>query len=151
MICPLLLVALAAPPVAAQEVPFPPAAVMVGTVRVIDGDGLAFGQVQVRLRGIAAPEDSRRETHPDGPAASAALRELAQGQEAICVLDGSTANRRAVGVCFVDGLDVGAAMVGGGWALDCPAYSGGMYAAAEAAARSAGRDLARTYVRPGYC
>jgi len=38
-----------------------------------------------------------------------------------------------------------------GHACNCPAFSGGRYAAAEAEARAAGNDLSRIYDLPDYC
>ncbi len=148
-----LLAALAASPGAAPA--FDVAAVLVGTARVVDGDGVRFGRVEVRLQGIAAPEDNAAARDAGGPEASAALSRLADGREVSCRLDGTTTGRRSgnrpVGLCEVDGADLGEAMVRAGLARDCPRYSGGRYAGAERAARAAGRDLAAIYPLPPYC
>ena len=145
----------AAPVPAAEAAGFPVAAILTGVPRVVDGDGLAFGDVEVRLRGIAAPEDSGVSRQPGGPEATAGLRRLAEGREVVCRLDGTTTGRdtgnRPVGVCAVEGVDLGASLVRSGLARDCPAFSGGVYAEAETEARRAGRDLSRTYDLPGYC
>src|SRR5690606_41724824 len=42
-------------------------AVLSGIAKVRDGDGVLFGDVQVRLQGIAAPEDSPANREPGGP------------------------------------------------------------------------------------
>ena len=118
-----------------------------GTARIVDGDGLRLGGVEVRLQGIAAPE--LRE--PGGRAAAQALALLTAGKHVTCYLDGTTTYDRVVGRCAVDGQDVGAVLVFNGYARDCPRYSRGDYAPYEAAARAAGRDLSRTYRLPGYC
>lgn len=148
----LCLCALAA---AAAAAAFEAAAVLTGRARVVDGDGLRFGRVEVRLRGIAAPEDNAALVAPGGPAATGALVRLADGRQVICQLDGTTTGRgsgnRPVALCMVDGRDLGEAMVLAGLARDCPRYSGGRYAAAERAARAAGRDLAAVYPLPAYC
>ena len=118
-----------------------------GTARVVDGDGLAIDEQEIRLQGIAAPEWDER----GGTQATAALRSMAEGRYVVCNLDGTTSYDRVVGRCAVDGQDVGAALVVGGFALDCARYSGGDYARHEAAARAAGLDLESVYRRPGYC
>ena len=139
--------------VRADRVPYPVAAILVGRPVAHDGDDLRFGRVRVRLRGIAAPEDRRGRHDPGGPEARAMLALLAEGRAVRCYLDGSTAGPglRPVGVCFVGGLDINAAMVRAGAARDCPAHSGGTYASAEGAARAAGWDLAAIYPLPDYC
>ena len=118
-----------------------------GVARIVDGDGLRLGGVEVRLQGIAAPELRQR----GGREAARALKALAAGKPVTCYLDGTTTYDRVVGRCTVGGQDVGAVLVFGGWARDCPRYSRGDYAPYEAAARAAGRDLSRTYRLPGYC
>jgi micrococcal nuclease len=137
-------VALAVPAVS-QE----PIAVLTGVASVEDGDGLLFGQVEVRLQGIAAPELSEEM----GAESRAGLLRLAAGREVMCHLDGTTAGRsgRPVGICYVDGVDLGRSQVEAGLALDCPAFSRGRYQDAEDAARAAGRDLSLVYELPGYC
>lgn len=69
----------------------------------------------------------------------------------ICYLDGTHARNRPVGVCYVEGLNLNFAQVAAGHARDCPRYSGGAFAEAEAAARAAGRDLSLIYPLPRYC
>lgn len=141
-----IILALSAAPAFAE-----PVATITGIARAIDGDGIAFGDVQIRLNGVAAPEDNSRARDPGGPEARARMVELAGGRTAICELDGEMAGKRPVGICFVEGIDIGQVMIREGLALDCPRYSGGRYAADEAAAKAGGIDLAVTYERPGYC
>ena len=138
-----LCAALAACPASAYQA----VAILEGTARVVDGDGLRIGGQEVRLQGIAAPEWDDR----GGAQATAALRSMAEGRHVVCQLDGTTTYDRVVGRCSIEGQDVGAALVLGGFALDCPRYSRGDYRRFEAAARAAGRDLTRVYRRPGYC
>lgn len=130
-------------------------AILAGVPRVVDGDGLAFGDVEVRLQGIAAPEDSNLSRQSGGPEATAELRRLAEGREVSCRLDGTTTGRdtgnRPVGRCTAGDADLGESLVRGGFARDCPVFSGGDYAEAEAAAQRAGLDLSRIYDLPGYC
>lgn len=137
-------------PVAA-DVPFPVKGELSGIARVVDGDGLLIGGVEVRLQGIAAPEDNAHKVERGGPEATRALRRLAEGRTASCYLDGSKTRGRPVGVCLVDGEDVGAVMVQEGFARDCPRYSKGRYSNAEKAAVRSGRKLATIYPLPRYC
>ena len=118
-----------------------------GTARIVDGDGLRLGGVEVRLQGIAAPELRQ----PGGREAAQALALLTARKHVTCHLDGTTTYDRLVGRCTVDGQDAGAVLVFGGYARDCPRFSRGDYAPYEAAARAAGRDLSRAYPLPGYC
>lgn len=122
-------------------------ATLTGVATVQDGDGVLFGKVEVRLQGIAAPElkDSM------GRESYLGLADLAEGKDVVCELDGTTANRRPVGVCYVDGQDIGRQMIVAGLARDCPRYSKGRYRDAEAQAARAGRDLSAVYELPGYC
>jgi micrococcal nuclease len=141
-----------ASPTASLDAGYPVAATLTGIATAHDGDDIRFGRIQIRLRGIAAPEDYRGKREPGGPEATRHLAELVDGREVICHLDGTTAGRyRPVGVCFLDGQDIGAIQVRAGHARDCPAFSGNRYAAAEADARAAGRDLSRIYALPSFC
>lgn len=109
-----------------------------GIAGVKDGDGILFGKhAEIRLQGIAAPEYRSNRKDAGGFEADAALRRLAEGKPVVCFLDGSTAggSKRPVGVCEVDGQDVGLLLVLMGVARDCPAFSGGRYATAEQLAR----------------
>ena len=128
-------------------------AVLSGIAHAIDGDDVAFGEVRVRLRGIAAPEDRRGAIEPGGPEATANLSRIVDHRLVVCHLDGTTTpgSMRPVGICFVDGEDVGRLQVRYGHARDCPRYSGGMYAEDELEARSHGKDLSAIYGLPGYC
>lgn len=138
-----------------RAVPEPPTwavATLTGQAAVKDGDGLLFGDVEIRLQGIAAPELG----DPGGPIATQALIQLVAGRDVWCFLDGTRAgpSQRPVAVCYVrrDGfIDVGAELVRTGFARDCPGYSGGRYQDAEAEARAMGRDLSATYPLPDYC
>jgi micrococcal nuclease len=115
-----------------------------------DGDDIRFGCVQIRLCGIASPEDYRGHRESE---ATRHLAGLVDGREVTCHLDGTTAGRSRlpVAICFLDGMDVGEMQVRAGHARDCPAFSSGRYAAAEDEARAAGHDLSRIYELPGYC
>ncbi len=131
--------------------PFPVAATISGIAGVRDGDGILFGDAEIRLQGIAAPEDNPNNREPGGRAATDALERLVKGMPVTCYLDGTTARKRPVGVCVLDGEDLGAWMVRNGFARDCPSYSGGRYAEDERMARRDGMDLSERYALPTYC
>lgn len=109
-----------------------------GLAHVIDGDTIhltlqATGQlVKVRLQGVAAPERS----DAGGAEATQYVKQLAEGREARCELDGSRSKDRVVGVCYVSGKDLGAEVIAAGLARDCPRFSGGRYQALEKPAAS---------------
>lgn len=128
---------------------FETAAVISGIAEAHDGDDVKFGNVRVRLQGIAAPESRE----PGGLAATESLRAMVSGKLIVCHLDGTTAGSggRGAGVCYLGPTDLGRHQVEAGLARDCPAYSGGRYADAEQAARATGRDLSATYSLPPYC
>lgn len=116
-----------------------------------DGDDVIVQAIDVRLKGIAAPEDNSRSRQPGGPEATANMHRLVDGQQLVCHPDGTKARGRPVATCTVNGKDVGELQVEQGFARDCPRYSGGRYAAAEQRAKAAGHDLSAIYTLPGYC
>ena len=122
-------------------------ATLTGLGAAHDGDGIKFGKVEVRLQGIAAPELHDK----GGIAAKAALHNLIKGKTVRCELDGTLARKRPVGVCFVDGVDVGESLIKDGFARDCPRFSGGRYAEAEHTAKQNGATISETYKLPRYC
>ena len=119
----------------------PPA--IAGDVRIVDGDTLALHGVRVRLAGIDAPETGTAcgACEACGPTATAAPADLVGGGPVVCAPIGVDRYGRLVARCRAGGVDLATAMVAAGWARDWPAYSGGAYAAAEAAARAAGRGI----------
>lgn len=125
------------------------AAVLSGIASVADGDGILFGNVEVRLQGIAAPEKGE----PGGDSSTKNLELIADGQMIVCHLDGTTAGRsgRPAGICYAGSVDIGEYQISSGHARDCPAYSGGRYEGIEALARTTGIDLAAIYNLPEYC
>jgi endonuclease YncB( thermonuclease family) len=123
------------------------AGALAGRVRVIDDDTIVAIGVHVCLQGVAAPEIAHpglSEAEPDGEAACAFLRRLAEGRSAACELTRERTHGRRVGVCRMAGLDCGEAVVAAGLARDCPRYSGGRYAAVE-------RPGAAALPLPAYC
>jgi endonuclease YncB( thermonuclease family) len=106
--------ALAAPtPTAAQ-------ATVTGPARVIDGDTIAIGTTRVRLQGVDAAELGTAR----GAAARAAMLAIVGTGPLTCALTGEHTWRREVGTCTTAaGVDIGQAIVAGGWALAYARYS----------------------------
>jgi micrococcal nuclease len=122
-----------------------------GIATAKDGDDVIVQGIDMRLQGIAAPEDFGRKRQPGGPEATANLQRIVGGKAISCTPDGTKARGRPVVTCTVGGVDVGLLQVEQGFARDCPRYSKGRYAAAEQRARASGRDLSKVYPLPAYC
>jgi micrococcal nuclease len=122
-----LLIALLATPALADRT-------LEGRVTVVrDVDTIVVAGTPVRLNGLDGPEVSTR----IGREARAFMTRLVRGQSVTCQLNGERTYDRWVGVCFLDGQDIGAIAVANGHALDCRRYSGGRYRDLETpAARS---------------
>jgi endonuclease YncB( thermonuclease family) len=97
-------------------------------VRVIDGDTLAIGEARIRLHGIDAPELAQTCTDSSGRAwtcgawSKAVLKRLTSGA-VNCVEKDVDRYGRSVAACFVDGVDINAAMVAQGAAYAYVKYS----------------------------
>lgn len=118
-----------------------PAAEIAGAVRVIDGDSIVVGGVEIRIYGIDAPEYRQtcmRAGRPwmCGIAATAAMRALVAGRPVRCRAREQDRYGRTVAICYAAGVDLGAAMVKGGYAV---AY--GSYEVDERDARDARRGI----------
>jgi micrococcal nuclease len=126
-ILPALLIALLATPALADRI-------LEGRVTVVrDVDTIVVAGTPVRLNGLDGPEVSTR----SGRDARTFMTRLVRGQTVTCQLNGERTHDRWVGVCFLDGQDLGAIAVANGHALDCRRYSGGRYRDLETpAARS---------------
>ena len=68
-----------------------------------DGDTREFGDMTVRLQGLAAPERDE----PSGKAARDAMMELVHGRVLCCELDGTRTYDRCVGICYLEGAEHG--------------------------------------------
>ncbi|WP_282171188.1 thermonuclease family protein [Ruegeria atlantica] len=102
-------------------------------VQVRDADTIVVDCTPVRLQGVDAPE---LETAA-GRDARRWMFNYLRGKAVECQLTGERTYDRYVGVCYVDGQDIGAAVIAAGHALDCARYSGGRYRDLETpAARS---------------
>lgn len=95
--------------------------------KVRDVDTIVVAGTAVRLNGVDGPETSNRY----GRDARAFMRRLVEGKTVTCDLNGARTYDRWVGVCYLDGQDIGAIAISQGHALDCPRYSGGAYSRFE--------------------
>lgn len=112
-----------------------------GRALVIDGDTVWISGVKVRLKGIDASERGQ----PRFRNASRTLKRLVASQTVICHLNGERNQDRYIGTCFVERVDLAAAVIASGNALDCARYSGGQYRHLET-------PEARHLIRPApYC
>ena len=120
--------------------------ILTGPVTLVrDGDTIEVGGIAVRLNGVSAPESRQ----PFGPDATAFMGWLVMEKEVTCKLTGERNRDRFIGICYLDGVDIGETIIREGLARDCPRYSGGRYAQAEAEAKRTGiHDL---YDLPDYC
>ena len=110
-------------------------------MHVRDGDTIEVGKIPIRLYGVSAPELKE----PLGPQSKRFMRDLVLGKAVRCELTGKKTYDRLVGVCYLEGKDIGAAVIEAGLALDCSRYSGGRYASVEV-------ETARDRINlPGYC
>ena len=116
--------------------------VIEGRVTVVrDVDTIVVDGTPIRLDGVDGPEVSSRV----GREARTFMIGLVRGRTVSCQLSGRRTYDRWVGICYLDGQDIGAIAIANGHALDCPRFSGGRYRALETrAARSRIR-------RAGYC
>lgn len=90
---------------------------------VRDGDTIEVEGVAVRLQGVSAPERG----HALYDKGKAFMVRLVMGQAVRCELDGTRTHDRVVGICYLDGRDIGAEVIRAGLALDCPRFSKGRY------------------------
>lgn len=129
-------------PLISADLAFAQARYIEGRVtKVRDVDTIVVAGTAVRLNGVDGPETSNRY----GREAKAFMQRLAGGKHVTCDLNGTRTYDRWVGVCYLDGEDVGAIAISQGYALDCPRYSGGAYQYLETQAAK------RKLPRAGYC
>lgn len=114
--------------------------VIEGRARTIDGDTVALAGIHVRLNGVAAPERNE----PGGAAATRFLSHMIDGKMLRCSLDGTKSYERYVGICYLNGNDIGSAVISAGLARDCPRYSKGRYHLIES-------EASKGLVFPHYC
>ena len=95
----------------------------------------------IRLNGVSAPELDE----PLGNASKQFVVDLVDGKSVRCKLTGAKTYDRLVGTCYLDGQDIGISVISAGLALDCPRYSGGLYAGVEV------EGVAARIKLPEYC
>jgi micrococcal nuclease len=132
----ILLASLAAPLAAAE-----PNTLTGMVTHVRDGDTIEVGKTPIRLNGVSAPELKE----PLGQTSMRFMRDLVDGKHVRCQLNGKKTYDRFVGVCYLGGQDIGAAVIEAGLALDCPRFSSGRYAGVESPASREAIKL------PRYC
>ena len=118
-----------------------------GRARVIDGDSIYVGGVEVRLYGVDAPE--ARQTcavdgvrWPCGRQATGALRQLIEGRVLACDERDRDNYGRVVAVCRLGGADINAWLVENGWAVAYRRHARA-YVDAESVAETAKRGIWR--------
>ncbi|MBB4053533.1 endonuclease YncB(thermonuclease family) [Devosia subaequoris] len=122
---------------------------LIGRASVIDGDTIEIAGERVRINGIDAPEssqlcqDQHQRSYRCGAIAAGALDKLlAQSRPLRCEFVERDQYGRVVGDCFrADGVNVAAALVRAGMALDWPRYSSGAYANEQSVAAAAKAGL----------
>ncbi len=113
-----------------------------GQAFVIDGDTIVVQGTHIRLSAIDAPEsdqtcnDAQGISYPCGAVATAYLKFLIDAKPVHCIQKDTDRYGRIVARCFVDGADLGEAMVRSGHAIDYRRYDReGLYAQAQAEAK----------------
>jgi endonuclease YncB( thermonuclease family) len=98
-----------------------------GKGKPVDGDSF---DIEIRLFGIDTPEtnqickDSKGADYPCGRIANDTMAALLEGKTVVCEKqDQDTKYGRPVAICYADGVDVGAEMVGRGLAVAYRKYS----------------------------
>ncbi len=123
---------------------------LAGTVTVVDGDTVKFGQQRVRIFAIDAPERQQSCTRPGngvtityacGQEARDALTAMIAGRPVECQRVDTDKYGRPVAMCAVAGIDLGGFMVASGWAIEAAAYTDGRYADEQAEAKAARRGI----------
>jgi endonuclease YncB( thermonuclease family) len=126
-----------------------------GPAEAIDGDDLAFGPIIVRIHGIDAPEIAQRCVEAGsgrwkcGEAAADRLAELVAGAEVTCEPLDRDAYGRIISRCWVDGVELGAELVGEGLAWAFVRYADD-YVGIEARAREAGLCIWQAETEPAW-
>lgn len=92
---------------------------------VVDGDTIELKGSTFRLHGIDAPELSQvcDDGWPAGRAARDYLQDLISAKKVTCTIRMGELDHEIAAICQADGIDLGAAMVTGGYALAFVPYS----------------------------
>ena len=123
-----------------------------GEAKVLDGDSLRIGTVEIRLFGIDAPESRQTCTISGqiwecGRSATRALAEMIGRAKVRCTWRELDAYARALATCFSDGTNLNAQLVARGMALSYTRYSK-RFLPQETAARAAAIGLWRSEFTP---
>lgn len=113
-----------------------------GAQVVIDGDTIKLDGITYELYGIDAPEPRHIcvDGWPAGREAEGYLGKLIDGKKITCIRLSRNRDGDSVAICKADGVDLGAAMVTGGYAFAFVPYSA-RYISQEDAAVSARRGV----------
>ena len=110
-------------------------------VRVVDGDTLVIDNVTYRINGIDAPEHGQScGNWGCGQDATGALADLVEGKDPQCQELGRDGYGRVIATCYVNGIDIGKALVQGGKAWAFLRYSD-TYMNDELAAKAKGLGI----------
>lgn len=122
--------------------------------RVIDGDSIKLGRIEIRLQGVDAVEGDQLCRRADGepwPCGSQARRALARfvaKQTVTCVHHGNDGYGRTLATCSVESGEINDWLVRQGWAIAYRRYSRA-YIEAEAEAKAARRNIwSGTFTNP---
>ncbi len=99
-----------------------------GSVQITDGDTVKIDGIRIRLHGIDAPETNQLcekvgQLWNCGRASTEALAKFIDDQLVTCIGDSTDRYKRLIAVCYVDEIDLNAAMVDAGLALAYRKYS----------------------------
>ena len=106
---------------------------------VRDADTIVLNGQAYRLNGVDAAERD----HPTFAPAKAWMERYLRGKYIECQWTGEWNGDRLIAVCYADGVDIGAAVIAAGHALECRRYSGGRYTHLETAQARASIRRAR--------
>lgn len=118
---------------------------LAGAALVFDGDTIMVSLTKIRLIGMDAPEMAQTcrqdgQDRPCGVQARDALAGLIEGKSVACDLSGRHSYGRLLATCHVGDTDLGAWMVGQGWAVVDPRFEQ-TYAPQQAKAKAARRGV----------
>ena len=99
-----------------------------GIANVTDGDTVKINNTRIRLHGIDAPERNQKcekygQKWRCGQASTKLLRTLTTNKTIICKGSSTDRYKRLIAVCYVNGVDLNAAMVDAGLTLAYRKYS----------------------------
>lgn len=114
---------------------------------VLDGDSLRFGNKDIRLMYIDAPEyqqlcyDFRGFEYDCGEASKEALKKIIDGRKVHCDKKMKDIYKRDLSICYVDGTNINLEMIKQGWAITYRAKKNSEYIEAERKAKEEGLGL----------